>query len=38
MPERPAWFDEDLLPYPSNWIDVDGNGVHYLMSVRVRHC
>lgn len=30
MPERPAWFDEDLLPYPSNWIDVDGNGVHYL--------
>ena len=30
MPQRPPWFDEDLLPYPSNWIDVDGNTVHYL--------
>lgn len=30
MAERPPWFDDELLPYPSSWIEVDGNSVHYL--------
>lgn len=30
MGTRPAWFRDDLLPYASHWIDVDGHDVHYL--------
>ncbi len=30
MPARPPWFNAELLPYRSNWVDVDGNMVHYL--------
>jgi len=30
MRERPTWFDEDVLPYASNWVTIDGNDVHYL--------
>lgn len=28
--ERPDWFDEDLYPFESRWMDVDGSVVHYL--------
>jgi haloalkane dehalogenase len=30
MHERPAWFDETLLPYSSHWIEVQGHTIHYL--------
>ena len=30
MPERPLWFDSDVLPFESHWLSVDGNEVHYL--------
>ena len=28
--ERPDWFLEDLYPFESNWVEVDGAQVHYL--------
>ena len=30
MRTRPDWFNAELLPYASNWVDIDGNDVHYL--------
>ena len=30
MPQRPSWFDVTLLPFDSNWIEIDGHQVHYL--------
>lgn len=30
MRERPSWFDDDLLPYPPNWLELDGHHLHYL--------
>lgn len=29
-PQRPAWFDDSLLPYESHWIGIGGHRVHYL--------
>ncbi len=30
MRERPRWFVESLLPYPSHWINIGGHAIHYL--------
>ncbi len=30
MRQRPDWFDDELLPYPPNWAEVDGHQLHYL--------
>ncbi|MGH3724588.1 MAG: alpha/beta fold hydrolase [Mycobacterium sp.] len=27
---RPAWVDEDLFPFKSRFVDIDGNTVHYV--------
>jgi len=27
---RPAWVDDDLFPFESRFVDVDGNTVHYI--------
>jgi haloalkane dehalogenase len=29
-PLRPSWFDAELLPYDSHWLEVEGHMVHYL--------
>lgn len=28
--ERPAWFDPDLFPFESRWIEAEGCSVHYI--------
>lgn len=28
--ERPDWFDEDLYPFESHWMRLDGADIHYL--------
>ncbi len=28
--ERPAWVDDELFPFTSNFVDIDGNRVHYI--------
>jgi len=30
MGTRPDWFDAELLPYESRWLDCAGHDVHYL--------
>ena len=30
MQARPDWFDADLFPVTSRWLDVDGHTVHYV--------
>lgn len=30
MPTRPAWFNTDLFPVKSNWVNIDGHHVHYV--------
>ena len=30
MHTRPDWFDADLLPFESSWLDLDGHQLHYL--------
>lgn len=30
MPDRPSWFNPSLLPYPSQWLELDGHQIHYL--------
>lgn len=27
---RPDWVADELLPFPSHWVDLNGHGVHYL--------
>lgn len=28
--ERPAWVDDELFPFESRFVDVDGHNVHYV--------
>ena len=28
--ERPAWVDNDLFPFESRFVELDGNVVHYV--------
>ena len=30
MQTRPQWFDEQLFPVESHWLDIDGHQVHYV--------
>jgi haloalkane dehalogenase len=30
MRQRPDWFDDALVPYPPNWVTLDGHQLHYL--------
>jgi haloalkane dehalogenase len=28
--ERPAWVDDELFPFESRFVDIDGNSIHYV--------
>lgn len=28
--ERPAWVDDELFPFQSRFVDIDGHTVHYV--------
>jgi haloalkane dehalogenase len=28
--ERPAWVDDELFPFESRFIDIDGHSIHYV--------
>jgi haloalkane dehalogenase len=28
--ERPAWVDDELFPFESRFVDIDGHSVHYV--------